>query len=55
MSRALFRTYLYAIAMNVLLSSRRRTARDAGSEAPEPSEATDHVYRHMGASRDCAA
>ena len=40
--RALFRTYLYAIAMNLLSVERRKGARDHGSEAEEPSIETDH-------------
>jgi RNA polymerase sigma-70 factor (ECF subfamily) len=40
--RALFRTYLYAIAMNLLSAERRKGARDRGSEGEEPSMETDH-------------
>jgi RNA polymerase sigma-70 factor, ECF subfamily len=35
--RALFRTYLYAIAMNVLSAERRRSAKERGTESAEPS------------------
>jgi RNA polymerase sigma-70 factor (ECF subfamily) len=40
--RALFRTYLYGIAMNVLSGERRKTGRDAGTAAAEPSASEDH-------------
>ena len=39
--RALFRTYLYAIAMNLLSAERRRSAKDQGKEAAEPSVTSD--------------
>lgn len=35
--RALFRTYLYAIAMNLLSAERRKSFRERGSPLPEPS------------------
>jgi RNA polymerase sigma-70 factor (ECF subfamily) len=39
--RALFRTYLYAIAMNLLSADRRRSAKDRGTESAEPSAKND--------------
>jgi RNA polymerase sigma-70 factor (ECF subfamily) len=39
--RALFRTYLYAIAMNLLLAEKRRSAKDHGNESAEPSVSSD--------------
>lgn len=45
--RALFRTYLYSIAMNLLAAERRKRAKDSppGKDAPEPAtrEAPDSV------------
>jgi RNA polymerase sigma-70 factor (ECF subfamily) len=38
--RALFRTYLYAIAMNLVAAERRRERRDAQPELPGPEPAT---------------
>lgn len=35
--RALFRTYLYAIAMNLLSAERRRAFKERGTESAEPS------------------
>jgi RNA polymerase sigma-70 factor (ECF subfamily) len=40
--RALFRTYLYGIAINVLSSERRKASRDLGTQSPEPSASVDH-------------
>jgi RNA polymerase sigma-70 factor (ECF subfamily) len=39
--RALFRTYVYAIAMNLLLADRRRSVKDVGTESAEPSVTND--------------
>ncbi|SRR5579871_1078371 len=39
--RALFRTYLYAIAMNLLSAERRRAAKDRGSTTDEPATSAD--------------
>lgn len=40
--RATFRTYLYAVAMNILSADRRKNRPEAGGEAAEPSASDDH-------------
>src|SRR5690348_11956338 len=39
--RALFRTYLYGIAMNLVSAERRRAAKERGTESPEPTVEDD--------------